>query len=163
MDKIFEKPGDQVKTSEVLKNDLVAEEKLSNPENSGEKISVESQVENEQQNLRREQAGEANQNRRPVVKTASQKREEAIDRILADGLGDIFVKLEPQKQQEFRLEGERTVKKINELLEKGKLTLGHLAELIRKWLSIIPGVNRFFLEQDAKIKADKIMEINKES
>jgi hypothetical protein len=98
-----------------------------------------------------------------VVKTASQKREEAIDRILADGLGDIFVKLEPQKQQEFRLEGDRTVRKINELLEKGKLTLGHLAELIRKWLSIIPGVNRFFLEQDAKIKADKIMEINKES
>jgi len=33
--------------------------------------------------------------------------------------------------------------------------------LIRDWLRIIPGVNRFFLEQEAKIKADKISDIAK--
>jgi hypothetical protein len=29
--------------------------------------------------------------------------------------------------------------------------------LIRDWLKLIPGVNRFFLEQEAKIKTDKIL------
>jgi hypothetical protein len=34
--------------------------------------------------------------------------------------------------------------------------------LIRAWLKIIPGVNRFFLEQEAKIKTDKILFVTEE-
>jgi len=51
------------------------------------------------------------------------------------------------------------MKKINTLLDKAKINLGKIASLIRKWLSIIPGVNKFFLEQEAKIKADEIMKL----
>ena len=32
-------------------------------------------------------------------------------------------------------------------------------KLIKGWLKMIPGVSRFFLEQEAAIKAQKIMEI----
>ncbi|MFZ4648652.1 MAG: hypothetical protein ACOYMB_03410 [Patescibacteria group bacterium] len=161
MDNIFEKPGEHHKQPEVLPQKEVIQEKPKSPENSAEQAGSQGAKEDEQ-NLTTEQIGEIRRKSRPVIKTAAQQREEAIDRILSDGLGDIFVKLPPNKQQEFKVEGEKTVKKINELIEKGKLSLDFLAKLIKKWLSIIPGVNKFFLEQDAKIKADKIMEINKE-
>ena len=36
-----------------------------------------------------------------------------------------------------------------------------IIDVIKKWLSIIPGINKFFLEQEAKIKTDKIMELKK--
>ena len=29
--------------------------------------------------------------------------------------------------------------------------------LIREWLKVIPGINKFFLEQTVKIKTDKII------
>jgi hypothetical protein len=32
-------------------------------------------------------------------------------------------------------------------------------DVIKRWLSIIPGINKFFLEQDAKIKAEKIIKL----
>jgi hypothetical protein len=32
-------------------------------------------------------------------------------------------------------------------------------KLIREWLLIIPGVNKYFLEQEAKIKTDKIQQL----
>lgn len=160
MDKIFEKANEHPVKPEVSPTTEDKIEKIPSPENIGEKL-TEQNSENENKNLAREQVGEAAKSR-PIVKTAAQQRAEAIDRILSDGLGDIFVSLPPQKQKEFKDEGEKTVQKINELIEKGKLTLSGLVKLICKWLSVIPGVNRFFLEQDAKIKADKIMEINNE-
>ncbi len=160
MDKIFEKSGDQLGQPEVLPQGTPKPEQAPNPEKSAEQ-KIGQAVEGEGNNLATEKAGEANTQKAAPAKTAAQQREEAIDRILSDGLGDIFVSLPPKKQQEFKVEGEKTVKKINELLEKGKLSLDTLVKLIRKWLAHIPGVNRFFLEQEAKIKADKIMEINK--
>ena len=161
MDKNFEKTGDHLGQPEFLPQGLPIPEKPKSPENSREQ-KIDQTTEKEGQNLGQEKFGEASGKKIVIAKTSAQLREEAIDRILSDGLGDIFVKLPQPKQQEFRVEGEKTVKKINQLIEKGKLNLGSLVKMIRQWLSIIPGVNRFFLEQDAKIKADKIMEINKE-
>ncbi len=93
----------------------------------------------------------------PVLKNAQQIREEQIDRILSDGLEDIFLGLSPQKQSEFRTEGEVTVKKINQLMSSTRVKVKEIVALIKKWLAVIPGVNKFFLEQEAKIKADKII------
>ncbi len=161
MDKIFEKSGDRLGQPEVFPQGMPTPEKPSNPENRLEQ-KIDQIPQEENKNLHTEQNSEAGAKQAVVSKTPSQLREEAIDRILSDGLGDIFVKLPPKKQQEFKVEGEKTVKKINQLIERGKLNLNILAKMIRHWLSIIPGVNRFFLEQDAKIKADKIMKINGE-
>jgi len=87
------------------------------------------------------------------------QRMTAIDNILADGLNEIFLKMNPDQQQEFKKKGEVTTAKINELLNKTKVKIRKIIELIKNWLKLIPGVNVFFLEQEAKIKADKILRI----
>ncbi|MBN2854538.1 hypothetical protein JXK06_03350 [Patescibacteria group bacterium] len=87
------------------------------------------------------------------------RREEAIDKILADGLGDIFLKMSPAKQKEFQTKGEETTKKIALLLKETKVRVNKIVELIKKWLKLIPGVNKFFLEQETKLKVDKIIKM----
>ncbi len=91
------------------------------------------------------------------VQSFQQKRALEIDNILSEGLHDVYTKMKPERQKEFREAGEETVAKINGMFNKGKVKLGSIINLIRKWLKLVPGVNRFFLEQEAKIKADKIM------
>ncbi len=91
----------------------------------------------------------------------NQERIKEIDDILAYGLNDIFLSLSSEKQQEFKKKGEQTRDKINQLLNSAKLSIGKIVILIKKWLSLIPKVNRYFLEQEAKIKADKIIKLKK--
>ncbi len=88
-----------------------------------------------------------------------QRRAAAIDQILAEGLNDVFLSLDSNEQKIFKKKGEETVLKINELLVKGKVKINKIIDLIRKWLSLVPGLNKFFLEQEIKIKADKILKI----
>jgi len=90
---------------------------------------------------------------------ARKEREEKIGKILEAGMEEIYLSLPANKQGEFKAKGEETMKKINTLLDKVKVNLGKIASLIKKWLSLIPGVNKFFLEQEAKIKADEIMKL----
>ncbi|NCU44327.1 hypothetical protein EOM71_01465 [Candidatus Falkowbacteria bacterium] len=97
----------------------------------------------------------------PVVATSQPSkltaRQEAIDDILEDGLAEIYGSLSPDQQQKLRQSGEQTVRQIDQLLDHAKSQLGKIIGLIRRFLLIIPGVNRFFLEQEVKIKTDKIM------
>lgn len=95
----------------------------------------------------------------PALLSYQEQRAQAIDTILSEGLNDIYLKMDPGSQRKFREGGEETVKKINVLMEKTKVKAGKIIDLIKAWLKMIPGVNRFFLEQEAKIKADKIMRI----
>ena len=88
-----------------------------------------------------------------------QARVKAIDDILSAGLHEIYLNMNPAKQKEFKQVGEETVVKIAGLLEKAKVKVDKIIDLIRKWLKIIPGVNKFFLEQEAKIKADRIIKL----
>lgn len=86
---------------------------------------------------------------------------QAIENILEEDLGDVYFSLTPQKQQEFKKAGEETAIKISILVQKTKVKAKKIISLIRDWLLLIPGVNKFFLEQEAKIKADKIIELKK--
>lgn len=97
-----------------------------------------------------------------ALKTAEQIRSEKIDQILSEGLSDVFMDLDPNTQIKFKVEGERTTRKINELLSGAKIKAKKIVDLIMSWLGIIPGLNRFFLEQEAKIKADKILKMKEE-
>ena len=94
-----------------------------------------------------------------AVQQKYQQREKQIESILANGLDDLYIKMPADKQQEFKLAGEQTANKINSLLDQAKVKVKEIIDLIRKWLLIIPGVNKFFLEQEAKIKADEVMRI----
>jgi len=88
-----------------------------------------------------------------------QARVKAIDDILSAGLHDIYLQMDPVKQKEFKQAGEETVLKIAGLLDKTKIKIDKVIDLIRRWLKIIPGINKFFLEQEAKIKADRIIKL----
>ncbi len=87
------------------------------------------------------------------------KRALEIDNILSEGLNEVFLKMNSTEQAAFKKNGEETVLKINKLLMETKVKVNKIVELIRKWLQLIPGVNRFFIEQEVKIKADRIIKI----
>jgi len=57
----------------------------------------------------------------------------------------------------FKEEGERTARQIENVIAIGKSMAVKILELLKNWLRLIPGVNKFFLEQEAKIKTDKIL------
>ena len=82
-----------------------------------------------------------------------------IERILSDDLEEIYFQLPPDKRQEFKQAGEETARKIKTLLERAKVKVKKIAKLIWHWLKIIPGVNKFFLEKESKIKTDEILKL----
>lgn len=84
-----------------------------------------------------------------------------VEKILESGLKDTYEKLAPIAQQEFKIKGEETASKIRELLGAAKVKVKKIFQLILEWLMLLPNINRFFLEQEAKIKTDKIIELRK--
>jgi hypothetical protein len=98
--------------------------------------------------------------RKPVV--VPQVKDEIaikVEKILEDGLGDAYQRLSPIAKQEFKIKGEKTAAKISELLRSTHVKVKKILRLIVEWLKILPGINRFFLEQEAKIKTDRIIEL----
>lgn len=95
----------------------------------------------------------------PASQNWQVKRAQEIDNVLAEGLNDIFLKMDDQQRAAFKKAGEETVSKINILLSETKVRVNKIIDLIKKWLKMIPGINKFFLEQEAKIKTDKIIKI----
>ncbi|MDP2736853.1 MAG: hypothetical protein Q8O59_03715, partial [bacterium] len=81
------------------------------------------------------------------------KRQKQVENVLAQGMTEIYLILMPEKSLKFKAECEKTDNKINQLLAKTKIDIGEIIKLIKKWLSLIPGLNKYFLEQEAKIKA----------
>lgn len=92
----------------------------------------------------------------PVVKSETLIE---IENILAEDLIPFYEKMPEDERIEFKKKGEETATKIEKLLEKAKVKVGKIIGLIKKWLKIIPGVNKFFLEHEAKIKTDKILSL----
>ena len=80
-----------------------------------------------------------------------------IENILAEGLEEAYQTMPPDLQIKFKAKGEETAGKIRALIATAKAKAKTILGLIKEWLKIIPGVNRFFLEQEAKIKTDKIL------
>ncbi len=84
---------------------------------------------------------------------------EKVERVLAQDMDNIFLSLDVSQQIAFKKRGEETSRQIVKLLSKGTVPLKKIVHLIMAWLRVIPHVNRFYLEQEAKIKADKIMKL----
>jgi len=80
-----------------------------------------------------------------------------IEKILEEDLKDSYERLSPIAKQEFKVKGEQTAIKIKELMKSSRVKAKKILKLILDWLKMIPGVNKFFLEQEAKIKAEKII------
>ncbi|WKZ29456.1 MAG: hypothetical protein QY323_01855 [Patescibacteria group bacterium] len=83
----------------------------------------------------------------------------AVEAILEEDLGDAFRKMTPEMQAKFRKEGERITAVIVEMVRNAKVNARLVLNMLARWLKMIPGVNRFFLTQEAKIKTDKILKL----
>lgn len=82
-----------------------------------------------------------------------------VEKILEDGIGSFYGSLPENAKAEFKKKGEETASEISEMVRTFHVKFRKLLFLISDWLKTIPGVNRFFLEQEAKIKADRIMQL----
>ena len=80
-----------------------------------------------------------------------------IENILEANLEDLYINMPREKQIEFKKKGEETANKIVVLLKEVKIQVKKILNLIIEWLSIIPGINKVFIKQEAKIKTDKII------
>jgi hypothetical protein len=80
-----------------------------------------------------------------------------VERILEDNLGDVYLSMPQQTRILFKARGEEAASKLRTMIESAKVKAQTVLHLIREWLKLIPSVNRYFLEQEAKIKTDKII------
>ncbi|MBU2542569.1 hypothetical protein KJ785_03350 [Patescibacteria group bacterium] len=80
-----------------------------------------------------------------------------VEKIMEQDLVDAFRELTPIQKQEFKIKGEQVAFEIRDLLKKTHLKAKTIFKLIFEWLKMLPGINKFFLEQEAKIKTDKIL------
>lgn len=85
-----------------------------------------------------------------------------IEQVLSENLQELYKNLPPDLQPGFKAKGEEIARTIRDMIDNAKVKAGRILKLIREWLRIIPGVNRFFLEKEAAIKAQKIVTLAKE-
>lgn len=95
---------------------------------------------------------------------AAQPKDEVtveLEKILEDGLGDYVAAMPEEARIRFLYKGQETAVAITAMVRGLKVHAKKVIELVRGWLLTIPGVNKFFLEQEAKIKTDRVLELEK--
>ncbi|MBU4360476.1 hypothetical protein L6278_02075 [Candidatus Parcubacteria bacterium] len=85
---------------------------------------------------------------------------QSVEAILEADLEDLYFEMNEQEQKLFKETGEQITRQIINLIQSAKASFNKIFKLIRNWLKIIPGVNKFFIEQEAKIKADKVINLS---
>ncbi len=83
-----------------------------------------------------------------------------VENILAKDMDNVFLSMDAATQQKFKVKGEEVAKEIASLLKKAGVRAKDVINLIISWLRIIPKINRYYLEQEAKIKADEILKMH---
>lgn len=81
-----------------------------------------------------------------------------VEKILEAGLGEYVKDLPPDARERFTKKGEEIAGQIATMVRTLQVKIKQVILLIRDWLLTIPGVNKFFLEQEAKIKTDCIVQ-----
>ncbi len=82
-----------------------------------------------------------------------------VEKILEDGVGRFYASLPDEAKPVFKKKGEEAASEIAQMVTTLKVKIRRVMVLISNWLKTIPGVNKHFLEQEAKIKADRIVEL----
>lgn len=83
--------------------------------------------------------------------------EKEIEAILAEDLEAMYWDLPEAERMIFKHKGEETASKIRLLLGEATVRVQEIFRLLVEWLQLLPGVSRLFIEQEAKIKTDKVM------
>ncbi len=95
-----------------------------------------------------------------VAETRPQKDEVVmhVEKIMEEGMGVLYASLPEDAKPLFRKKGEDVAEEISAMVRSLKIEVAKILRLIRDWLLTIPKINRYFLEQEAKIKTDQIIE-----
>lgn len=82
-----------------------------------------------------------------------------IENVLSEGLEQLYWEMPELQRQIFKTKGERVATQIRALLGEATVRVQDIFRLIVDWLKALPGVSRFFIEQEAKIKTDKLTKL----
>ncbi len=93
----------------------------------------------------------------PVHTLGKSEQLKKIESVLEEGLEEAFASMDAQHQHMFKEAGENTAREIEGVINAVKVQTQRVFELIKSWLRIIPGVSKWFVVQEAKIKTDKIL------
>ncbi len=93
----------------------------------------------------------------PVAKDPQLQK---IEEMLSEDLGDLYKQLPPDIKPVFKAKGEEVARTISAWIQEAKITARKVLGLIREWLGLIPNVNKYYLEQESKIKTDQVMELS---
>lgn len=84
---------------------------------------------------------------------------EDVQQIMEEGLEEALTAMPEDARQRFLQKGKEIGLLIADMVRQYKVEVKQVLRLLKEWLTTIPGVNKFFLEQDAKIKTDRILEL----
>lgn len=90
-----------------------------------------------------------------------QALEREIQHILSEDIADLYKQLPQEQKTLVTQEGRVATNRIMDLLRETRVRLKELVSVLRQWLQRIPGLNRFFVEQEARIKATKILTLKR--
>ena len=80
-----------------------------------------------------------------------------VESLLSEGLKELYMSLPEARRAAFKQTGEMVANKITDMVMFGKTKVKEIWKLIGEWLRVVPGINKYFLEQEIKIKTDRIM------
>jgi hypothetical protein len=86
---------------------------------------------------------------------------EEVEKIVEDGLGPFVETMEPNAKERFVKKGREITAIIAGMVRSMHVKTKDVFRLLKEWLLTIPGVNKFFLEQEVKIKTDRITELDR--
>lgn len=84
-----------------------------------------------------------------------------VEKIVEDGLGPFVETMEPNAKERFLKKGREITAIIAGMVRSMHIKTKDVFRLLKEWLLTIPGVNKFFLEQEVKIKTDRIVELDR--
>jgi hypothetical protein len=82
-----------------------------------------------------------------------------VERILEDGLGEYIPDMPGEAREKFIKKGGEVAGQVSIMVRSLNVQVKRVVDLIKDWLLTIPGVNRYFIEQEAKIKTDRIVDL----
>lgn len=85
-----------------------------------------------------------------------------VERVLEQNLWDLYFALPQGTREKFKAEGEAAAASLRAAIESKRVKPSQVLRPVLRWLKTIPRVNPFFLEQEAKIKTDQVMELVQE-
>ena len=81
-----------------------------------------------------------------------------VTKILEDGLGEYYQAMPDAARERFQKKGKEVSVELAKRVRTFRVVVKDVLRLVYDWLKTIPSVNKFFLEQEAKIKTDRILQ-----